>query len=87
MNLLANKGYGIYDRVDIDMDDFMFLHRLAEKTNQLQKEISHWKKAFDNENKIAGHLQKKVECLEKELRSYQEIADISEIGIAGAERN
>lgn len=75
MNLLANKGYGIYDRVDIDMDDFMFLHRLAEKTNQLQKEISHWKKAFDNENKIAGHLQKKVERLEKELRSYQEIAD------------
>ncbi|GIN74015.1 hypothetical protein J14TS2_44900 [Bacillus sp. J14TS2] len=36
-----------------------------------QKLIAHWKKGFENENKIAGRLRKKFERLEKENARLQ----------------
>ncbi len=39
---------------------------LISTVEEQQKEIAHWKKGFENENKIAGRLRKKFERLEKE---------------------
>lgn len=40
---------------------------MLETIEEQQKEIEHWKKGFENENVIAGKLQRKVERLEKEI--------------------
>ena len=40
---------------------------------ELDKERDHWKRSFENENKIAGTLQRKVEALEKELERLRTI--------------
>lgn len=69
------QGYGIYDRIDIDMDDFLFLHVCLKKQNNSRRKFLIGKRHSRMKIIIVENLQKKIERIEKELRLYQEIAD------------
>ena len=60
------------DCADLDVHDMTVLLGLIEKYKKSQREIAHWKKAFESENKIAGKLRKIVERYEKALKSERD---------------
>lgn len=53
---------------DLDVQDMTVLLGMIDKYEKLEKEIGHWKKCTDNEQKIAGKLQRKVERYERALK-------------------
>jgi ribosome-binding ATPase YchF (GTP1/OBG family) len=56
------------------------INGLSDTNLKLFKEVTHWKKCTDNEQKIAGKLQKKVERYEKALfNTYVDGMTIDEI--------
>lgn len=67
--------YGIknnFEDYNVALDDIKWLIQTVE---QQQKKITHWKKCTDNEQKIAGKLQKKVETLTKALLGKGELSN------------